>query len=91
MTEFRTALRKVRLKNGAEISVIRPNNAHNIAQQMHSLALEIEQGIMPADTVVTVVSSGPTMRHWHWGAYDRARNAGLLLSAANQLARHSEK
>lgn len=91
MTEFRTALRRVKLKGGADVTVMRPNDAAKITQQMRNLATAIDRGIIRADTVITLVSTHGETIQYHWGNFDRARAAGMMLSAANSMARSMEE
>lgn len=90
MIEFRTALRRVRVKNGGDVTILRPVSANNVVQSLRMLAHSIEVGDVVAKSVIAIVDIGHDVDLYQWGEYDRVRSAGLVDLAKHRIADAAE-
>lgn len=86
VSEFRTALRRVRVKDGATVEVLRPQGVpSDIASQLRRTADEIERGELDCDMMVAVLNTDEGIQIYGWGKHDGARAAALLTMGAHKF------
>lgn len=75
------------MKDGAEVTVLRPMNPANISQQLRRTADEIERGELTCETMVAVLNTDDGVSVYGWGNVDGARAVALLSLGTHELHR----
>lgn len=85
MTEFRARISRVRMKGGADVTIIEPRS-NDVPAMARKFAHDVECGEYGSvDCVVAVVATSDDLHLFGWGNIDGLRATGLLSMGSYKL------